>query len=1080
MRIPGGLKLLTLALLTFVLAGASEVSAQGITTSAVSGVIRDSSGQPLSGVQVTIRHQATGVQTGGLSNSVGRYFVQHLQPGGPYSISVELIGYATGNEQGLRLSLGENRRLDFTMSSQAVVLDGIVVTTATNDIFSASRTGQETRISDKEIADLPTLSRNFTELASLSPLVSTQGVGASVGGANNRMNNIQIDGAVNNDVFGLASSGVPGGQANGKPISQDAIAEFQVQVAPFDVRQSGFTGGLINAVTKSGTNEFHGTVYGLFRDENLTRTDLQVGSRNFTASDFQNSSWGFTAGGPIVRDKIHFFVSAEGEKRDTPLSSGTDTDLGLSVGTVTQVQDIAENQYGLNFGRTNSYTRLNPSLNLFGRLDFQLNARNRLSIKHTYAEADFDDSPSRSQFSSFFEPESATYDFRNETNTTVAQLFSQFGDKWSNELLANFQFIRDRRAPAPEFRYSTIRVDNDQDPINDGARVQFGAERFSHANALDQDVIQITNNLTGDFGKHIITFGVNIERWSFNNLFLDRSLGQYEFDSIEDFRNGNSDFYAIRVPLLGTDLSNAAAIFSYTKVGAYVQDEIAATDNLTLTAGLRIDVPFTGDTPRTATNFQNTFGFGNTDVPSGNPLFQPRVGFNYRLDGDAGRGQLRGGVGMFAGRPPFVWMANAFGNTGQESVELRCFGGNTPAFDPNSPPTQCADGSGVGSGARGSIATVDPNFDFPQELKFDLAWDQEWGNGFRTTFEGIFSKPIDAIVVEELNATVPVGTTTTDGVGTRTTFGVPIDSKDEPFDTSLRNDSDFFEVVRMTNSSKGYGYSLVSEVEKDWNRVFNVRASYTYTKRQDLQSLTSSRAISNWGFNPAGADPRLDFRKTGTSNFETPHRIIATASASLWEQAGGTRISLIYRGQSGSPYSYVYDGDVNGDGFAGDLSSTRTNDLVYIPNSSSEIAFRSADDERMFNELVALDSCVSGQKGTIMERNSCDRPWAGALDLRVVQGVNAPNGRFEITWDIFNVMNLLKESWGINESGGFSTVQLLRTRGRENDDPNGRILFTYDGFREKDDQGVNRAILPFSVNSFASRWRMQLGVRYVF
>ena len=1041
-------------------------------------MVRDATGQPLPSAQILIEHAATGAQTGGLSNASGRYFIQHLAPGGPYTVTVQLIGYATGTEDGIRLRLGENRRLDFTLSEEAIQIEGIVVSTATNDIFSTSRTGQETTVSDEDISDLPTLSRNFTELASLSPLVSTSGVGASIGGANNRMNSIQIDGAVNNDVFGLADSGVPGGQANGKPISQDAIAEFQIMAAPFDVRQTGFVGGLINAVTKSGTNEFHGSLFGLYRNESLLRRELAVGSQQFNVADFQNSAWGFTLGGPIVRDRVHFFVSAEGETRDAPLAAGTNTPLGLDPSTVTQIRDIAEDQYGLNFGRTDTYTDENPALNFFGRLDFQLNDRNRLSLKHTYADADLDDSPSRGQTSDFFESESATYDFQNETNTTVAELFSQFGDRWSNEFLATVQFIRDRRAPAPEFQYSTIRVDNPLDPIDDGATVQFGAERFSHANALDQDILQFTNNLTGNFGDHIVTIGANVERWGFNNLFVDRSLGQYEFDSISDFQAGVSSFYALRVAL-GGPVESAAAEFTYVKAGGYVQDEIRLSDKLNLTAGVRVDVPFTSDTPREAVNFESTFGFSNTEVPSGNPLIQPRVGFNYSLDGDRGRGQLRGGAGIFAGRPPFVWISNAFGNTGRESVELRCFAGNTPAFDPLNPPTQCADGSGVASGARGSIATVDPDFNFPQEFKVDLAWDQEWSDGLRTSIEGIFTKPIDAIVVEELNGTTPVGTTSGQGVGTRTTYGIPIDSNDNPFDTQLLNDVDFFEVVRMTNSSEGYTYSLIGEVEKDWDGRFNLRGSYTFSQSKDLMSLGSSRAISNWGFNAAGADIALDARDVTSSDFETPHRVIATATAHFLPEYGGTRVSVIYRGQSGAPYAYVYDGDVNGDGFAGELSSSRTNDLVYIPSNSSEIAWNTPDDERLFNELIALDECAAGQAGTIMERNSCNRPWTDALDLRFVQGINAPQGRVELTWDIFNVLNLLNEEWGVQQAGGFPQVQLLRTVGRENDDPNGRILMSYDGFTE-DQGGTRRAVLPFSVTSLISRWRMQLGLRYLF
>ncbi|RMH14063.1 MAG: hypothetical protein D6701_11670 [Gemmatimonadetes bacterium] len=1066
---------------TFALVGANEAAAQGVTTSAISGVVRDQAGQPVSGAQISVLNTETGVQVGSLSNAEGRYFVQHLQPGGPYTVSVEIIGFAPQRREGIVLSLGENRRVDFTLSQQAVELGELRVTAERSPLFTSSRTGQETIITSEEIMELPSLSRNFTELASLSPLVSTAGVGASIGGMNNRFNNIQVDGAVNNDVFGLAASGVPGGQANGKPISQDAIAEFQVLVAPFDVRQAGFTGGLINAVTKGGTNEFHGSLYGFFRNQDLLRKDLEVDGNTFSVADFENSTIGFTLGGPIQRDRIHFFVSGEFEKRDTPLARGVESggeSLGLDPSTITQIQQIAEGQYGLNFGRTNAYTNKNPATNLFGRIDWQISDNHRLSLKHTYADADFDDFPSRSG-GGFFEPESATYDFRNETNTSVAQLFSSFG-RWSNEALLTVQFIRDQRAPAPEFRYSTIIVDNELDPVNDGARVQFGAERFSHANRLDQDILQFTNNLTADFGRNRWTFGVNYERWAFDNLFLDRSLGQYTFDSIEDFRNGAASDYRIRIPLTGS-IESAAAVFAYNKLGFYVQDEYQASDNLTWTFGFRVDVPFTDDVPRENAEFERVFGFPTTQVPSGNPLFQPRIGFNYQTEDDGLRNQIRGGLGIFAGRPPFVWISNAFGNTGRESVELRCRRGNVPAFNPTNPPMQCLDGTGPASGARASIAVVDPDFKFPTEFKADLAWDREWGGGLRTTVEGILTKPIDRIVVEELNGTIPSGESSTGlGIGNRVIYGRAIDSFDDPWEPTLRDDTNFFEVVRMTNSGKGYSYSLIGEVEKDFDRWLNLRASYTYARSFDIQSMTSSRAISNYGFNPIGERVDLDSRPVTPSNFDTPHHVVGVATLNLWEQYGGTNISLIYRGQSGRTYQYVYDGDVNGDGFAGAFSSSRTNDLVYIPESSSELAFRSADDERLFNEMVELDECLREAKGSILERNSCRAPWQDQLDLRVIQGIKAPQGRIEVIVDVFNVLNLLNESWGVQEGPAFNTVQLLRTRGRENDDPNGRILFTYDGFRATDEGGTQRAALPYSVQSTQSRWRVNLGLRYRF
>ncbi len=1067
-----------LAVLT--MAMPAEVSAQGVTTSGISGRIVDSSGQPVAAAQVVVVNAGTGLQSGALSGADGRYYVAHLEPGGPYTVEVQSIGFEAQRREGIRLALGQVFRANFTMSVQAVELEGFTV--SVDPTFSGERTGQQTVVTDEQIAELPTLSRNFTELASLSPLVSTIGgnVGASVGGANNRFNNIQIDGAVNNDAFGLAASGVPGGQANGKPISQDAIAEFQVLVAPFDVRQSGFTGGLINAVTKSGRNELFGSFYSEYRNLSLVRDTLTVDGTDYAFNDFSNAAFGGTLGGPIVKDKAHFFISGEFERRNIPNSLGANSGaaaLDLDQASINAVRDIAENQYGLDFGDITAYINENPALNLFGRLDFQLSPAHRLSLKHTYARADDDDSPRRG--GGTFEPQSATYDFQNRTNTSVLQLFSSFG-KWSNEVLTTVQFVRDQRAPAPEHQFSTVVVDVPTDAVNDGARIQFGAERFSHANRLDQDIFQFTNNLTGDFGAHRVTFGFNAERWSFDNLFLDTSLGLYEFDSVEDFQNGEASRYQLRASL-GASVDDAAGVFAYNKFGVYAQDEFAVNDQLTLTYGLRVDVPVTSDKPRANPNFPGAFGFPTSEVPSGNPLVQPRLGFNYRFDTDT-QTQLRGGAGIFAGRPAFVWIGNAFGNTGMESAFLQCDDGQegVPAFNPTSPPQACPDGTSAATSAA-SIAVVDPDFKFPQELKFDLALDHEFGSGWRGTVEGIYTKSIDQIAVEELNGSVPTSESSAGlGIGSRTIYGTPQDSNDDPWRTTLVDGTNFREVVRMTNTSKGYSYALIGELEKSFEAGHALSGSYRYGRSYDIQSLLSSRAISNYGFNVIGESAALEDRPVTPSAFDVPHRVVARASTRLLEQYGGTNVSLIYRGQSGRTYSYVYDGDVNGDGFAGRFSSSRTNDLVYVPSSSSELAFRSADDERLFNELVALDPCLSDAQGSILERSGCRAPWQDQLDLRVTQGINAPNGRFEVVWDVFNVLNLLNSEWGIQEGPFNETVQLLRTRGRENDDPNGRVLFTYDGFRDTDANGNQSAELPYSVFSGSSRWQMKLGVRYVF
>ncbi len=1065
-----------LALAVAVMVGAADAAAQ-VTTSSVRGTVTADDGRPLASAQVSITNLRTGFRSGALSNDNGGYFVPFLEPGGPYTIEVTLIGYAANRLEDVSLALGQTLRRDFVLSEQAVAIEGLVIDVDPD--FTSSRMGQQQVVTDEELLELPTLSRNFTELASLSPLVSSSG-NPSIGGQNNRFNNIQIDGAVNNDVFGLAGSGVPGGQANGKPISQDAIAEFQVLVAPFDVRQAGFTGGLVNAVTKTGTNEFSGSLFGFWRNEGLERGDFTTQGDEFSAnSPFTNAVVGGTLGGPIIRDKLHFFFAGEFEVRDRPLGLGIDSeaaDLGISPSSISAIQDIAENQYDLNFGRVDAYTRQNPAQNLFGRIDWRINDSNRLSIKHSYAAAESDDSPNRGQQP--FEPESATYDFTNDTNSTTAQLFSQFG-KWSNELLVNFQTIRDRRANAPEFTYSQVLVEVPNDPFDDNAEVRFGTERFSHANELDQDVLQITNNLSATFGSHRLTFGFNAENWDFRNLFGASTLGVWEFDSVADFAAGNAAVYEIAIPTPGqgyTSVDDIAARFGYWQIGGFAQDEITVSDNLTVSAGLRVDVPVTSDAPRDNTTFQQDFGISTTTVPSGNPLIQPRLGFNYRVGGDTWN-QLRGGAGVFAGRPPFVWVSNAFGNTGLETVIVECEGANVPAFNPLQAPTQCTDGSGAGS-APAPIALLDEDFNFPQELKLNLAWDRSWGDGWKTTFEGIFTRAIDAVAVEELNGTAAPGVNgDQEAIGPRQVFGTAIDDGRQAYTPTLASAS-FRDVIRLTNQSENYSYALVTDIEKQFGSKYSLRGAYTYSRAFDLQAFNSSRAVTNYGFSPVGAEVGIENLELRPSDFDRPHRVILSATGRFFEQYGGTTISAIYRGQSGAPYTYVYRSDINGDGF-GDLvfDRDRTNDIVFVPQSSSDLLWDSPEDQQRFDELLSLESCLSEARGQILERNACRRPWAGFMDLRVSQGLNLPQGKFELVLDIFNVANLINEEWGAQLTTGFATERLLEVQGR--DAATGRLVFDYEGPTDEIG-GATVAELPHRVAEGTSRYRINLGLRYIF
>lgn len=1074
------------ALALVFLAGTTSLSAQGSTTSAVAGTVRDADGSPVTAAQVMVRNANTGVTYQALTNAEGRYFVPHLTPGGGYVVEVTSLGYAMAIEEAVSLTLGSVYTLDFNLRPEAVSLGDILVTTARGDVFSPSHMGTQTTIQEAEIETLPTIDRHINDLAALSPYVSLTGDAPSIGGQNNRMNNIQIDGAVNNDVFGLADSGVPGGQADAKPISIDAISQFEVLVAPFDVRHAGFSGGLINAVTKSGTNRWSGSLYGYYRDESFLNSELPYsvpfagGSLQDTlrTADFLDRTLGFSLGGPIIQDKLHLFTAGEFQERRFPQSWGWESDeaqIRQAQDSIQRFMDILENTYQLDPGDPSSYALENPSSNFFGRLDWRPSEQHRVTLRHNWVSANDDDSPSRR--GSFFELSSATYNFASTTNSTVFQLHSTLSERTFNEFLANYQTIRDRRDPLT--RYSRIVVDNDSDLTGGGSvsgSLAAGAEFYSQANELDQDIIQLTNNLTRLMGDHRVTLGGQYEFYKFRNLFAPGTLGEWEFNSLADFEAGTPNEYFVNVIYPGVD--DVAARFGVHNFSLYGQDEWSVSDRLTLTGGLRVDVPILPDAPRDNPDFSAAFdGRSTADVPSGNFTFSPRVGFNWQ-SGAQELTQIRGGVGLFTGRPPFVWLSNQYGNTGRELVGLNCFGANVPAFDPLNPPSTCADNVPPTAGGVMVVNTFDEDFRFPQDLKANLAIDQELPWDLRATVEGLFTRAVNQIVIQELNIIEVENAPAEAGIGDRPIYGTPVDFA---FDAMQPNrvDGGFGPVVELTNASDNYAYMLNFELAREFLDMLNVRGAYTYSRSFDTQSLTSSQATSNIGYNPIRGD--INSPDLAPSNFDRPHRLLLSATADfLPEVGGGTSVTLFYVGRSGKPYSYMYDGDVNGDGYEMfGVVNNRNNDLVYIPAAAGEVTFRSAEDERLFNELVDLEECLQDQAGQIMERNSCRAPWVNTLNLKAKVGLPVPStrGRVALTLDMFNVLNLLNQDWGLEQAPAFNTMDLLQLRGRDN--ATGDMQFDYDGWTETDETDTVRAVRQYTTY-FSSRWNIQAGLRLSF
>jgi outer membrane receptor protein involved in Fe transport len=1073
-----GLKVVSACALAWAsLAALQGVHAQGVTTAAVSGRVTDAGGQPMAGVQVSVTNRSTGFRTGTLTRVDGRYQVSSLEVGGPYQIVAQSIGFTTRELNDIYLTIGQNFRADFNLAEQAVALEAITV--QTSQVFTTSRTGASTLVNDTMLRRLPTLNRNFTDFVQSVPQISASGPGLSGGGVNNRYNNIQIDGASENDLFGLGSTGQPGGQARGKSISIEAVREYQVLLAPFDVRLGNFAGALINAVTKSGTNEFHGTGFYVTRNEDLAR-DAEI----IKASPFKQSQFGGSIGGPLIRDRVHFFLAPEFQTRDAPASgpflgqtSNLAEQLPVAQADVERFISIL-NRYGLSAGTAGPVSNQNPLSNIFGRVDVaNLPWNSRLVLRYNYGRAE-DDIFSRSVAT--FPLTSNAYFFESVKHAPVAQLFTNLSNGGTNELMVGYNRIRDRRTPAelgPQISVTVPRLGGGNSTL------RAGAEQFSQGNELDQDILEITNNLTIPVGMHRFTFGARAEFFDIRNLFTESSAGVWSFSSLNNFDAGTPSSYRV-----AKDLGNGVeANFGGVTYSAYIQDQLQPNDRLSINLGLRIDVPTFSDPPLFTPVVDSIYRRRTDEMPSGNLHISPRLGFNYDLSKGLRR-QLRGGLGVFTGRPAFVWVGNIYQNSGSNLGFLNC---STSSADPGlaptfnaanatTPPAACANGQGLRTGVVGPVNVLDKDLKFPQTMRGSLAYDHELPWGVVATAEVLYTRYLNNFFYANLNLAAP------DGVGRdrngRVIYGDSIRTNGAaaPRVVSTR----FSEVIDVENQSEDYSYQLTGQLDKRFANGLQFTGSYTYSTSKDIQSLTSSRAISNWQFGRTLSGSHRDANLT-TSLFEQKHKIVAAGTYTFAWRRFPTDLSMTYTGQSGPPFDYIYlNGPTSG---SGDLNAdTRQgNDLIYVPQSATdpnEIQFRdatfsgqtvtAAQQAAAFEEFINGSDCLSKQRGQIMERNSCRAPWQNILNISVRQSLPTIAGQnLTLQADVFNFLNLLNEDWGrLQFASNFNNVGLLTHVG-QTPGP----LTTSQGIFQ-----YNPQTQRFNSNNVSSNYQIQLSLRYSF
>lgn len=1048
---------------------ASRAAAQGITTGGVTGVVTNSSGAGIESAQVQVVNTSTGARVGSITRTNGLYTISGLEVGGPYTVTVRRIGFQPSEKTGLTIRLGQTARVDLQMAEQTTTLSAVNVTSeASGAIMAPTHTGVVTSISDSSLRRLPSLDRNFTDFVALVPQVSTTlksgtgiAAGLSGGGVNNRYNQIQIDGSGETDLFGLGSTGQPGGQAGGKSIGIESVKEYQILLTPFDVRQGNFVGLLVNAVTKSGTNDMHGSAYYTGRNQSFTRSQDYI-------NDYSQQQYGFTLGGPIIHDKVFFFINPEWQQQTTP---ATGFYLGAPGSNLTQATaDRFANDLsavGINPGGTGQVNNEHPLTNFFGRLDFHLPWNTTLVLRDNYGKAT-QDAFSRGATGSLpsFPLTSYQYQYLSKKNNIGGQLRTNFDNGAFNEFLVGVTSIRDER-PGIGGRFPMVTA------VAPGeASLVGGTERYSQGNELDQDITELTDNFTYPIGSHSVTVGVQGTLFKVRNLYAQASAGVWTFGNLDSLEAGQANQYIVGVPVTG----DGAVRFKAQNYSAYVQDMWNVTDRFNLTYGVRFDVPRFTDRPPTNDAVLALYGRNTADIPSGHIQYSPRIGFNWDVTGDQ-RNQLRGGIGSFVGHPAYVWLGNAFQNSGLTGVALlTCTaraGDVLPAFNSATVKNAPASCGSKTPALGGEIDVLSPDLRFPQDARASLGFDHAIGDGLIATFEGLYSHAIYAPFYQNIALAGPQGV---DAHG-RVMYG-PQPSKPVLVDAAGGRNA----VYDVTNQNKDRSYSLTAGLQRRFLTNWSGSVFYTFTNARDVQSLTSSTAASNYAFGRRWSGDESS-TALSTSDFDQPHRIVAQGTYSFRTK---TDLSLTYIGSSGTPFDYVNYSDMNGDG-------NYSNDPVYVPKdatdpneimfsdikSGSTVTHTAAEEATALNDFINSTPCLKEARGTILKRNSCRAPWSNVMNVSVRQSLPTFHGQnVSVQLDVFNFLNLVNKNWG-EQAFTYSDVTLLYG-GNVLVDKNGSLITKDANLTQPLYQFTPGAQPKFNFANIESNYQMQLSLRYSF
>lgn len=1070
-----------------------------VTTSTLTGSVQDTSGQPLAGATITAIHEPSGSRYTAITQSSGQFTISNMRVGGPYTITVSYVGFDAQTFNEIQLRLAESFVLNVRMEKSNSSLEQVVVTSARrNPILNASRTGAVTNIGSREIQTLPTISRSLNDFTRLTP----QANGTSIGGGNYRQNFITVDGSDFNNTFGIGTN-LPAG---GSPISLDAIEEISVNVTPYDIRQSGFIGSAINSVTRSGTNNFSGSVYTYFRNQN--QQGNQAGNTTLTKQDLDFKQYGARLGGPIVRNKLFFFVNAETEKETRPgqqrFAATSSAPFGSSpniarptAAELDAISDYLLKTYGYETGPYQDYDFVSDKTKILARIDWNISDQHRFNVRYNQVESKNPSFVSGSTGSTgntfangFGRTDLNALHFKNSNYYQENNFYSlavELNSKFSNRIANTFRGSYNNQN---EPRSSDSKVFPFVDILKDGQPLtSFGYEPFTYGNLRDVEIYSLFDNLTLNLGKHNLLLGAQMDYSTTLNGFQPLGASYYRFASWDDFANGAKPTDFALTYSLSPNFEQAFPSFKFLQYSGYVQDQITISSKFRLTLGLRVDQTSYPDVDEVKTNplvadltFADGIKINTGNLPKPALMWSPRLGFNYDVYGNRSL-QVRGGTGIFTGRIPFVWIVGQSGNSGMLQV-TRSFNGvaNTPGpFKPEIGAYRPATVPAAGTVIPTNITAFSEDFKMPQTWKSSVGIDARMGRGFIFTMEGILNKDINTLYSKNVNLRAPQPLNIAGYPDNRLMYP---SSNNQKFINPLNATGQYsptgtgqFNAILSDNESGGYYFSLTTKIDKQFSGGLFASIAYVYTLADNLYDGTGDQPINTWNLISHVNGP--NFPTLASANYVVPHRLVGSLSYRReYLKHLATTVSLFYEGSIQGRFSYTYASDFNRDG--------SNSDLIYVPRNASEITFvpttigtttyTAQQQYDAFFAFIAQDKYLRKRMGMYAERNGAALPWRNQIDFKILQdlftNIGSKRNTLQASLDIFNFGNLLNSNWGLTQTTNASSLLIPVTV-----TPGGPAKPT---FRLAADRG-NLVTQSFRDNAnLSSTYYMQVGLRYIF